>query len=110
MSIYRITGAFRLLAWSLLVCALVAYGPRPAFAQTTDSSGELTQETESGSGTLRSPEQAQENKQHPHSQDAVTGAGCSIHEFGRDTWTEAAQFGHGLKSVPRSGVRPSNLK
>jgi len=110
MSIYRITGAFRLLAWSLLVCALVAYGPRPAFAQTTDSSGELTQETESGSGTLRSPEQAQENKQHPHSQDAVTGAGCSIHEFGRDTWTEAAQFGHGLKSVPRSAVRPSNLK
>ncbi len=110
MAISRITGAFPFLACSLLVCALVVYGPRAAFAQTTDSSGELTQETEPGSGTPRSSEQTQENQQQPYTQDAATDGGCSIHEFGRDTWTEASQFGHGLKAVPRSAVRPSNLK
>src|SRR5882724_12059089 len=110
MAISRITGAFPFLACSLLVCALVVYGPRAAFAQTTDSSGELTQETEPGSGTPRSSEQTQENQQQPYTQDAATDGGCSIHEFGSDTWTEASQFGHGLKAVPRSAVRPSNLK
>jgi len=110
MVISRITGAFPFLACSLLVCALVVYGPTPAFAQTTDLSGELTQEAERGSRTPRSSGQAKENQQQPYTQDAATDAGCSIHEFGRDTWTEASQFGHGLKAVPRSSVRPSNLK
>ncbi len=107
MAIYRITGAFRFLACSLLMCAAVVCEPSPAFAQTSDSSGELRQETEPGSSTPRSPEQAQENKQQP--QDAATEE-CSIHEFGRDTWTEASQFGHGLKTVPHSAVRPRNLQ
>src|SRR5467141_2162356 len=89
MSIYRITGAFRFLSWSLLVCAILVYGPRPAFAQPTNSSGELTQETEPGFGMPRSSEQAQENQQQPYTKDAVTGARCSVHEFGRETWTEA---------------------
>src|SRR6266436_1723314 len=110
MVISRITGAFKFIACSLLICALVVYGPRAAFAQTTDSSGELTQETKPGSGTPRSSEQAQENQQQPYTQDAATDAGCSIHEFGRDTWTEASRFGHGLKAVPRGAVRPRNLK
>jgi PAP2 superfamily len=110
MLIFRIRGAFPLSGCSLLVCALVVYGPRPAFAQTTDSSGEVTHETEPGSGTVRSSEQTQENQQQPQAQDAATDAGCSIHEFGRDTWTEASQFGRGLKAVPRGAVRYSNLK
>src|SRR5258708_5666572 len=110
MVISRVAGAFPFLACSLLLCAAVVCEPTPAFALTSDSSGELTQETEPGSGTLQSLEQAQENQQQPQAQDAATEAGCSIHEFGRDTWTEASQFGHGLKAVPRSAVRPRNLK
>src|SRR5215471_8668856 len=43
-------------------------------------------------------------------QGRVTNATCSIHGFVHDTWTEASQFGHGLKAVPRGTVRPSNLK
>jgi len=38
--ISRITGAFRLLACSLLVCAAVVHGPSTAFAQTVHSFGE----------------------------------------------------------------------
>lgn len=37
-------------------------------------------------------------------------AGCSVHGFFHDTWTETVQFGDGLKAVPRATVRPSNLK
>lgn len=37
-------------------------------------------------------------------------AECSIRGFGREMWTEASQFGHGLKAVPRSVLRPTNLK
>ncbi len=110
MAIYRITRAFRLLACSLLICAAAVCEPTPAFPQTRDSSGEQTQETEPGPGAQRSPEQAQENRQQPHAQDAATDAGCNFHEFGRNTWTEASQFGHGLKAAPRSAVRPRNLK
>jgi membrane-associated phospholipid phosphatase len=37
-------------------------------------------------------------------------AGCSIRGFAHQTWAEGLQFGHGLASVPRNAVRPSNLK
>jgi PAP2 superfamily protein len=37
-------------------------------------------------------------------------AGCSLHGFFHDTWTETVQFGDGLKAVPRATIRPSNLK
>ena len=86
MAISRITGAFPFLACSLLMCATAVCEPTPAFLQTSDSSGEQTQETEPGPGTQRSTEQAQENKQQPHAQDAATDAGCNFHEFGRNTW------------------------
>ena len=43
-------------------------------------------------------------------QEAVTNTGCSVRGFARETRTEASQFGRGLKAVPRSVVRPSNLK
>jgi PAP2 superfamily protein len=45
-----------------------------------------------------------------YSQDAATDGGCSAREFFHETWSETSQFGHGLKAVPRSVVRPSNLK
>jgi hypothetical protein len=110
MVIFRVAGAFPFLVSSLLMCAAVVCEPSPAFAQTSDSPGELRQDTEPGSSTPRSPEQAQENKQQPHAQDAAIEAGCSIRGFSHETWTEASQFAHGLKTVPRNAVRPRNLE
>ncbi len=110
MVISRITGAFRLLACSLLICAAVVHGPRTSFAQTAYSSGERTQNAETPSGALGFSEQAEENQQQTHAQDAAKDPGCSIRGFSHETWTEASQFGHGLKALPRSAVRPSNLK
>jgi hypothetical protein len=40
----------------------------------------------------------------------VTASGCRARGFFHQTWTEASQFGQRLASVPRSIVRPSNLK
>jgi len=109
MSIYRITGAFRLLACSLLICAAVVHGPRTSFAQRAESSGERTQNAEPPCGTLGFSEQAVENQQ-PRAQEATKESGCSIRTFSHETWTEASQFVHGLKAAPRSAVRPRNLE
>ena len=109
MGIPRITGAFPFLACSLLICAAEVYGPEPAFAQTIDSFGELTQDSEPVSGTPRSLDQVRENQQ-PSAPEAATDTVCSVHGFFHETWTEASQFGHGLEAVPRGVVRPSNLK
>ena len=104
------TGAFRFLACCLLVCASVAYGPNAAIGQTSDSSGELTQEPEPGSGTHRSTEQTPESPGGAYPREASTDSGCSMRGFVHETRTEAWQFGRGLKAVPRGAVRPSNLK
>src|SRR5260370_26199979 len=45
-----------------------------------------------------------------HPQEAGTNTGCSVRGFFHETWDEASEFGHGLKAVPRSAARPSNLK
>jgi hypothetical protein len=45
-----------------------------------------------------------------YAQEPRTDTVCSIRGFAHETWTEASQFGHGLKAVPRSSVRPDNLK
>ncbi len=42
-----------------------------------------------------------------HAQDAENP--CNVSGFGHQTWSEATQFGHGLKSVPRAVIRPRNL-
>ncbi|HEV7675297.1 MAG TPA: phosphatase PAP2 family protein [Candidatus Angelobacter sp.] len=34
---------------------------------------------------------------------------CNVSGFAHQTWSEATQFGHGLKSVPRGVIRPRNL-
>jgi hypothetical protein len=65
---------------------------------------------EPGSRALRSSQEARENQQPPHAHETVTDTGCSFRRFFHDTWSETSQFGHGLKAVPRSAVRPSNLK
>jgi hypothetical protein len=108
MAICRIQGASRLLACSLLICAAVVHVPRTSFAQTADSSAAQTQNAEPRSGTLGFSEQARENQQ-PRAQEPAKDPGCSICGFSHETWTEASQFGQGLKAVPRSAVRHSNL-
>src|SRR5258707_1088975 len=110
MEIYRITGGFRPLACSLLICAAVLHGPSAAFAQTTDPSDERTQNGEPRSGTLGLLEESQEYHQQPHAQEAPKEQQCSIRGFSHDTWSEASQFGRGLQGVPRGVVRPGNLK
>ena len=45
-----------------------------------------------------------------YGQGVASDAECSIRRFGHETWTEASQFGQGLKAVPRGVIRPSNLK
>jgi hypothetical protein len=110
MAFSPLTGAFRFLACSLLVCASVACGPSATFGQTTDSPGGLTQERKPGSGMLQSSEQTPENPDRLYAQEASTDAGCSLRGFVHETRAEAWQFGRGLKAVPRGAVRPSNLK
>ncbi len=110
MSIYRMTRASRILACSLPICAVVLYGPRIAFAQTGDPSVERTQSAELRSDTVGFSEQDPANQQQPQTEEAVKDSGCSFREFVHETWTEASQFGSGLKGVPRGAVRPGNLK
>ena len=110
MTSSRIKGCFPFLWCCLLVCATVVFGPRPAFAQATDSSDELNQEPQPVSDTPRSSYQARENQKQPNAPEVVSDATCRIRGFAHDTWTEASQFGQGLKAVPEGVVRPSNLK
>src|SRR5258708_37551312 len=100
MVIFRVAGAFPFLASSLLMCAAVVCEPSPAFAQTSESPGELRQDTEPGSSTPRSPEQAQENKQQPHAQDAAIEAGCRIRRVSHQTSTQESRIAHRVKTGP----------
>src|SRR5262249_14991146 len=54
--------------------------------------------------------QSRHQKIQPRAHEASPDAGCSVRGFFRETWTEASQFGHGLKGIPRGVARPSNLK
>ena len=45
-----------------------------------------------------------------HAQVPENDAACSFRGFFHETWTEAAQFGGGLKAAPRGAIRPGNLK
>src|SRR5258706_1381876 len=110
MSMARTTTVLRCYAQVLLICFSLICGPWLASAQTTDSFGELTPEMDPGFRTLPSSEEPRENPQQAHTQEVVTDTGCSVRGFFHDTWSETSQFGHGLKAVPRSAVRPSNLK
>ena len=108
MATSRIKDASKFFASSLFICVSLVCGPSAAFAQTSDLSGEQAQKVEPSYDTLR-PEQAPENQQSG-AKDASPELGCSFRGFFHDTWTEASQFGQGLKGVPRSTIRPSNLK
>ena len=92
MSIARITNVFPRLVLFVLVFAALIYGPRPALAQTTDSSSEEEQGTQSVSGTSPSSGQPSETEQ-PSTHSAICGVthlGQCLKDIGHDQigiWT-----------------------
>lgn len=108
MTVPQIKRPFPFLGYYLLIFAAVI--PRPAFAQIPDPSDKLTRRAQALSDTLRSSDHTPENQGLANAPEATGDEPCSVHGFAHHTWTEASQFGHGLKAVPRGVVRPSNLK
>src|SRR6266446_7543199 len=89
----RIRNAFPSFATSLLVCIASICGATTAFAQTTESSGEQTQEAQSISGSSPSSDQPSEDRQQPSTQSAICGVkhlGQCFKDIGHDQaaiWT-----------------------
>jgi membrane-associated phospholipid phosphatase len=101
MSIARITNVSSRFALSFVIFAALIYGPRPAFAQTTDSSGEQAQEAHSVSGTSPSSDQAPERQQQPSTQSAICGVkhlGQCLKDIGHD---QAGIWTSPLRIAPR---------
>jgi len=73
MSIARITNIFPRFALFVLICAVPIYSPQPAFAQTTDSSGEQTKRAQSVSDSSPASNQPSEAQQQPSTHSATCG-------------------------------------
>jgi membrane-associated phospholipid phosphatase len=93
MSIVRITNVLQGLVLSFLFCAVLIWSPAPTFAQTTDSSGDQSQETQAASGSSASSDQASEDRQQPSTQPTICGVthlGQCLKDIGHDQagiWT-----------------------
>jgi membrane-associated phospholipid phosphatase len=93
MSIVRIRNVVPSLACCLLICVAHMCGPRPAFAQTTESSGGQARDAKSVPGASQGPDQASEDQQQPSSQSVICGVthlGQCLKDIGRDQagiWT-----------------------
>jgi membrane-associated phospholipid phosphatase len=93
MSIVRITNVLQGLVLSFLFCAVLICSPAPTFAQTTDSSGDQSQETQAASGSSASSDQASEDRQQPSTQPTICGVthlGQCLKDIGHDQagiWT-----------------------
>jgi len=93
MSTARSGNSFPGLAHSLVICAVLIYGPGPAFAQVADSSSEQTQEAKAVSGKSLTSDKASEDQQQPSAKPVICGLGhlgqC-IKDLGHDQagiWT-----------------------
>ena len=93
MSIVRSTNVLQDLVLSFLFCAVLICSPAPTFAQTTDSSGDQSQETQAASGSSASSDQASEDQQQPSTQPTICGVthlGQCLKDIGHDQagiWT-----------------------
>jgi membrane-associated phospholipid phosphatase len=94
MSIVRNRNGHLYCLHFLLICVALIYCPRPAFAQTTDSSSQQAQEVQSVSGTSpSSDDQASDDQQHPATQSVICGLahlGQCVKDIGHDQagiWT-----------------------
>ena len=93
-----------LIAATVLICC-----PARAIAQAP-SSPESTRDaqlTTEALPLLGTPGVIQEQPRGDH---PLQTSPCSFHGLFRNAWTEAKQFGHGLKDVPRASIRPRNLE
>src|SRR5258708_3128766 len=91
-------------AYCLLICAVLICAPRPAFAQTTESSDEQAPETRSVSGTSQSPDQASEDQQQPSTQFVICGVthlGECLKDIGHD---QAGIWTSPLHIAPRDAI------
>jgi membrane-associated phospholipid phosphatase len=93
LSIARIAKAFPRIAPLVLIFAALIYGPRPAFAQTTDSPDQQEEAVQSVSGMSPSSGQASEAQQQPPTRTAICGVthlGQCLKDIGHDQagiWT-----------------------
>jgi membrane-associated phospholipid phosphatase len=93
MSIVRNRNALQYFVYSFLICVALIYGPRQAFAQTTDSSREQSPEAQSVSDTSPSSNQPSEDQQQPSTQPVICGVahlGQCLKDIGHDQagiWT-----------------------
>src|SRR6266436_6584921 len=104
MQIARSTNAFPRVAYSILVCTVLIYGPGSAFAQTTDLPAELVQQARPVSGPSPASNQASEDQHQPSTQSVVCGVGhlgqC-LKDIGHDQvgiWTSP------LRLAPRDAI------
>ena len=80
MLIARIKSTFRCFAHSFLICAALICGPKPTFAQMTDSSTEGAQESQPLPGTSPSSDAASQNPGAPPEQQRLI---CGPAHLGR---------------------------
>ena len=73
MSIARIRNAVVCFAQSLVICAVLVYGPTLAFTQTPDSSSEKAKEAKPVSGTSPSSDPSSEDQQQPSTSSVICG-------------------------------------
>ncbi len=100
----RIRNAFLYFAASLLACIALICSSAPAFAQTTESSGEQAQEAQWTSGTSPSSDQARENQEQPSTQSVICGVkhlGQCLKDIGHD---QAGIWTSPLRIAPRDAI------
>jgi membrane-associated phospholipid phosphatase len=97
----RIKNASLYFASSPLVCVTLICGSAPAVAQTTESSGEITQEAQSLSDTSSSSDRSSEDQQQPSTQSVICGVvhlGQCLKDIGHD---QAGIWTSPLRILPR---------
>jgi len=100
----RIRNAFLYFPASLLACIALICSSAPAFAQTTDSSGEQEQGAQSVSGASSSSDQASEAQQQPSKHSAICGVahlGQCLKDIGHD---QAGIWTSPLRIAPRDAI------
>jgi membrane-associated phospholipid phosphatase len=100
----RIRNAFLYFAASLLACIALISISAPAFAQTTESSGEQAQEAQWTSGTSPSSDQGPESQEQPSTQSVICGVkhlGRCLKDIGHD---QAGIWTSPLRIAPRDAI------
>ncbi len=101
MEILRSRSIFRAFAYSVLICEMLIGGSTAASAQTTDSSGEQTQEAQAASSTSQPSDQASKYEQQPSTESAICGVahlGQCLKDIGHDQagiWTSPLHIAPG---------------